>query len=70
MIKRFPLQFEEREHRALKVAAAKTGISMNQFVRDAIGEKILREQPADSLRASDADDNESAVLAKASEKPA
>lgn len=61
MIKRFPLQFEESEHRALKIVAAQEGISMNQFVRDAIAEKIAR---------LIAESTESSVLAKASEKPA
>ncbi len=61
MIKRFPLQFTEAEHRAMKVAAAQAGISMNQFVRDAIHEKIARQN---------ADSKDSAALAKASEKPA
>jgi len=61
MIKRFPLQFTEAEHRAMKVAAAQAGISMNQFIRDALQEKIARQ---------DADTNVSAALAQASEKPA
>ncbi len=61
MIKRFPLQFTEAEHRAMKVAAAQIGISMNQFVRDALAEKIARQSAV-----SDAP----VVLAKATEKPA
>jgi len=61
MIKRFPLQFTEAEHRAMKVAAAQAGISMNQFIRDALQEKIARQ---------DADTNVSAALAQAGEKPA
>ena len=61
MIKRFPLQFTESEHRAMKVAAAQAGISMNQFIRDALQEKIARQN---------ADTEASPVLAKASEKPA
>ena len=61
MIKRFPLQFTEAEHRAMKVAAAQAGISMNQFIRDALQEKIARQN---------AESEAFAVLAKASEKPA
>ncbi len=61
MIKRFPLQFTEAEHRALKVAAAQAGISMNQFIRDALQAKIVRQN---------ADTKGSTVLAEASEKPA
>ena len=61
MIKRFPLQFTEAEHRAMKVAAAQAGISMNQFIRDALQEKVARQN---------ADSKDSAALAKASEKPA
>ena len=61
MIKRFPLQFTEAEHRAMKVAAAQAGISMNQYIRDALQEQIAR-QNADSAA--------STVLANASEKPA
>ncbi len=70
MIKRFPLQFEANEHRALKVAAAILGTSMNQFIRDAIVEKIQRTQAAATLHAPSTDVNDTAVLAKASEKPA
>jgi predicted HicB family RNase H-like nuclease len=61
MIKRFPLQFTEAEHRATKVAAAQAGISMNQFIRDALQEKIARQN---------ADTKDTPVLAEASEKPA
>ena len=61
MIKRFPLQFTEAEHRAMKVAAAQIGVSMNQFVRDALTEKISRQSPASK---------ESAVSAQAADKPA
>ena len=61
MIKRFPLQFTEAEHRALKVAAAQAGISMNQFIRDALQEKIARQN---------AEREASIALVKASEKPA
>ena len=61
MIKRFPLQFTEAEHRALKVAAAQAGSSMNQFIRDALTEKIAR-QNAETAAPN--------VLAQASEKPA
>ena len=54
----------------LKLAAVQVGVSMHTFIRDAIKEKILREHAAASLHASSADDNASAVLAKANEKPA
>jgi predicted HicB family RNase H-like nuclease len=61
MIKRFPLQCSEAEHRAMKVAAAQAGISMNQFIREAIQEKIARQH---------APTEQSSALANASEKPA
>lgn len=60
MIKRFPLQFTEAEHRAMKIAAAQAGISMNQFIRDALQDKIARQN---------AEREASTVLTKASEKP-
>lgn len=43
---------------------------MADFARSAITEKIQREQAAATLHASGADANVTAVLAKASEKPA
>ncbi len=61
---RFPLQLTVEERKALRIAAASADTTMTDFVRAAIKEKILREQ------AQDADTNASAVLAKASEKPA
>jgi hypothetical protein len=70
MSKKFLLDLPENEHQSLKIAAVQGGVSMHTFIRDAIKEKILREQAADSLHASGADTNESAVLAKAAEKPA
>jgi hypothetical protein len=69
MSKKFLLDLPDTEHQSLKLAAVQTGVSMHTFIRDAIKEKILREQSATSLHASGADDNASAVLAKASEKP-
>jgi predicted HicB family RNase H-like nuclease len=42
MIKQFHLQLTADERRALKIAAAQAGISMNQFMRDALAEKIAR----------------------------
>jgi predicted HicB family RNase H-like nuclease len=42
MIKQFHLQLTADESRALKIAAAQAGISMNQFIRDALAEKIAR----------------------------
>jgi predicted HicB family RNase H-like nuclease len=60
MIKRFPLQCTEAEHRALKVAAAQAGISMNQFIRDALHEKIARQNT---------ERKDSTALAQAPEKP-
>jgi len=61
MIKRFPLQFTEDERRALKIASAQMNTSMNQFIRDAIAEKIAR---------LSAEFKESGVLAQALDKPA
>jgi hypothetical protein len=70
MSKKFLLDLPESEHQSLKIAAVQVGASMHTFIRDAIKEKILREQAATSLHASGADANAPAVLAKASEKPA
>lgn len=70
MSKKFLLDLPNDEHQSLKLAAVQTGVSMHTFIRDAIQEKILREQAANSSHASSADDNASAVPAKASEKPA
>jgi len=61
---RFPLHLTVEERKALRIAAASADMTMTDFVREAIKEKIIREQ------ARDADTNASAVLAKASEKPA
>ena len=67
---RFPLHLPIEERKALRIAAASADMSMTDFVRIAIKEKILREQASASLHASGADTNAPAVLAKASEKPA
>ncbi len=70
MSKKFLLDLPDTEHQSLKLAAVQVGASMNTFIRTAIKEKILREQTANALHDSDADTNASAVLAKASDKPA
>ena len=70
MSKKFLLDLPDPEHRSLKIAAAQANASMHQFVRDAIVEKIWREQASAALYASSAGSNETNVLAKASEKPA
>lgn len=67
---RFPLHLPIEERKALRIAAASADMSMTDFVRIAIKEKIGREQAAESLHASGADNNDSTVLAKASDKPA
>ena len=69
MSKKFLLDLPDSEHQALKIAAAKANLSMHQFVRDGVVEKIQREQASAALCAQDADGNETDVLAKASEKP-
>ena len=61
MIKQFRLQLTEDERRILKIAAALAGTSMNQFIQDAIAEKIARQNAATEAPN---------VLAQASEKPA
>jgi predicted HicB family RNase H-like nuclease len=61
MIKQFHLQLTADESRALKIAAAQASISMNQFIRDALAEKIAR---------LIAESKESSVPTEASEKPA
>lgn len=70
MSKKFLLDLPDTEHMSLKIAAVHVGASMHTFIRDAIKEKILREQAAASLHASRADANDSVVLAKASDKSA
>jgi len=42
MSKSFLLHLSDAEHQSLKVAAAQAGASMNQFIRDAITERIAR----------------------------
>lgn len=59
---RFPLHLTMEERKALRIAAASADMTMTDFVREAIKEKISR------LPARDADANASAALAKASEK--
>ncbi len=61
MIKNFRLQLTEDDRRILKIVAAQSGTSMNQFVLDAIAEKIARLNAASK---------ESGALAKALDKPA
>jgi plasmid stability protein len=71
MSKTFLLHIPDREHQALKIAAAQVGASMNQFIRDAIMEKIAgqnveRSAPApESLPAADAETSDSGALAEA-----
>ena len=66
MSKRFPIDFSDTEHKALKRAAVESDMTMKAFIKAAVVEKIARQ----SENASGADDNESTVLAKASDKPA
>lgn len=61
---RFPLHLTVEERKALRIAAASADMTMTDFVRAAIKEKICR-QPT-----QDAEGNASVVLAQASEKPA
>ena len=76
MIKRFPLQFSEAEHRALKVAAAQAGESLNHYLRVALAEKIARSANVETapalppLPAASAAHSERSVLAEADEKAA
>ena len=70
MSKKFLLELPEREHQLLKLAAVQLGASMNTFIRDAISEKIARQQAATALSASDAAHNASAAASKAKDKPA
>ena len=66
MSKRFPIDFSDAEHKALKRAAVESDMTMKAFIKAAVAEKIVRQSEA----ATGANDNETAVLAKASEKPA
>ncbi len=76
MSKTFLLHIPDSEHQALKIAAVQSGTSMNQFIRDAIAEKIARQNAAGTAPASDALGDApvafsaSDALAKADEKPA
>ncbi len=66
MSKRFPIDFSDAEHKALKRAAVESDMTMKAFIKAAVKEKIVHQSEA----AIGADDNESTVLAKATEKPA
>ena len=70
MSKQFLLDLPDAEHQSLKLAAVQGGVSMHTFIRDAIQEKILREQRVKSTHASSADDNAFTDVAKAKDKPA
>jgi len=67
---RFPLHLPIEERKALRIAAASADMSMTDFVRRAITEKIQREQASELLHATNADANAVDVLAKAKDKPA
>lgn len=69
MSKKFLLDLPDTEHQSLKVAAVQVGASMNQFIREAIKEKILRQHPSEVLHASGAHANVPDILTKASDKP-
>lgn len=76
MSKAFLLHIPDNEHQGLKLAAVQAGTSMNQFIRDAIAEKIERQHmeraapTPDTLDAKSAEHSASGALAEASEKPA
>ena len=76
MSKTFRLHIPDNEHQALKLAAVQSDASMNQFIRDAIAEKIARqpmEQSApapDALGATGAEHSASGALAEASAQAA
>jgi hypothetical protein len=70
MSKKFLLDLPDTEHQSLKVAAVQSGASMNQFIREAIKEKILRQHLSEALHTSGADANTRDALTKASDKPA
>jgi uncharacterized protein (DUF1778 family) len=75
MSKTFLLHIPDNEHQLLKLAAVQSGTSMNQFIRDAIAEKIARqhvEQPvpiSDALNAKGAEPIASDVDAEVEDKP-
>ena len=66
MSKRFPIDFSDAEHKALKRAAVEGDTTMKAFIKAAVAEKIMRQSEA----ATGAGNNAAVVLAKASEKPA
>ena len=76
MSKTFLLHIPDNEHQALKLAAVQANTSMNQFIRDAIAEKITRQHGEQAALASEAlnpkgaEYSASDAMAKASEKPA
>jgi hypothetical protein len=53
MSKTFLLHIPDSEHQALKIAAVQSGTSMNQFIRDAIAEKIARQNTVEPAPTSD-----------------
>jgi uncharacterized protein (DUF1778 family) len=61
---RFPLHLTVEERKALRIAAASADMTMTDFVREAIKEKIQRHHTRD------AEGDTSAVLAEASEQRA
>lgn len=70
----FLLHIPDNEHMALKLTAVQSGASMNQFIRDAIAEKIARlyrDQAAstsEALSMKGAEQSVSEALAEAPEK--
>ena len=66
MSKRFPIDFSDTEHKALKRAAVESDMTMKAFIKAAVAEKIARQ----TQTAPVAGDNGSAALAEASDKPA
>jgi hypothetical protein len=73
---RFPLHLPVEERKALRMAAAAADMTMTDFIRAAIAEKIARQRmeqtaPApNALRAPNAEHSASGALAEADEKPA
>ena len=63
---RFPLHLTPEERKALRVAAAQVDMTMTDFVREAIREKIARQ----TQTATGAATNDGVVLAEAKDKPA
>jgi hypothetical protein len=69
MSKNFLLDLSDTEHQSLKIAVAQASVSMHEFVRNAIAEKIRREQAPGSLLSPESDTKGDDALAQASEKP-